>query len=257
MKLANLSAFKPLNAFHRAFSASAIKFCYPKVKAKYPEGFAATGSSAQAWQYYEQKEQLLKCQDAKWRLERLSGTQTSLERKEATLWAEDTILMVKSDPYALVTPCLDHHQYIMKTKLMANLPDMYADVSVEEIASFLKPHVFDAISSYMMQQQATSSLEKDFQFRHDVIGCILKTILAYTSSDNKHLLRSQLDEKCRMEAFWKRSGYEAEDFEEMEECCDDSTDILRFQLQHNCNWQIRTELPLPEVCSPCFRQPHV
>ena len=83
----------------------------------------------------------------------------------------------------------------------------------------------------------------------------MKTMIVQLSASNPHLLRSQLDEDVRVETFWYVGGFTGEGNEcdgrwlDMKLKNNDDAGLVMFQYQHKANWQIRTELPLLDVCT--------
>ena len=223
-------------------ASSSVNF--PEHRGKWPPGLRGLESPDIAWELDEERRNILQITSAKARLEYLSGTRTLEAQKEMQFYPEDSVYMVETNPYRVIPPSLAHFRYTTKTKLLSDtLPVTYDSMDVSHIIKPLKDVALSSLNAIYKPNLYNNKL------RHVFIGEILKAAMSCLCLDNEHLLRAQVDENCRWEAFWKRGGYYLSklDLNKALRGSSEYESWLRFQLLHTCDWQIRTELPLPEV----------
>ena len=167
---------------------------------------------------------------------------------------DDRRTMQLMEPYTTWPADLEYKQYMTKTHVVnGRLPDLYQSVNVDAEAAAIKPLLMDAIVQESEMQYKHQPGDKENN-GHSLWGQIINTLLASLSSNNEHLLRSQYDEDVRIETFWQRLCA----VPEKKVVDDDSKEQKRdplwpemwtTQLKYKANYQIRTELPLPQVCN--------
>jgi len=224
---------------------------YPPVKPRYPPGQYGGLTEACAWNVDAWSNELLAVPKVKERLEKIAG----LETDKRFMWTMEAFDRRPRN--------IDFRQRILKTHIVKDLPGIYTtDEAVTSIYERLKPLLLDHIRlewqnqhGNILEKAATGSASDGElqQFTHHLIGGIVKTMIVELSASNEHLLRSQLDEDVRVETFWYVGGFTGEgnkcdgQWPDMKLKNDEDAGILIFQYRHRANWQIRTELPLPEV----------
>jgi len=227
---------------------------YPPIKPRYPPGQYGRLSEECAWKIDAWRNELLTIPRMKERLENIAGR----------YW--ENRFMWTLGPMDRRPRNIEFRQRLSKTHIMKDLPPGMYGIDDETVCAAyerMRPLLLDYIG-LEWQHHAGTVLEKDAadtasdaelqQLVHNVVGGLLKTMIVELASSNEHLLRSELDEDVRVETFWYVSGFTGEGNK-----CDgqwpdvklrngDDAGILMFQYRHKANWQIRTELPLPEVC---------
>ena len=108
---------------------------YPPVKPKYPPGIWGTITPKRAWERHEILETLMSKPTAKWRLEEMAG-----ELPGKIMWMVEAV-----DPQPGTLP---YKQYITKTHLQRNLPNLYnatEDDILQRLAERVRSQVMDVI----------------------------------------------------------------------------------------------------------------
>lgn len=213
---------------------------YPPIKPKYPPGQWGKISPKHAWRIQDQADELLKIPNVKMRLEKIAGP---YDGKMPFLFGMKLI-----DP---MPGTLDFKQYATKTHVVDGLPDIYAkNADIENSVKGLRPLFVDAIQhqadqyNFLSEQNKIQMPVRRF-FGTRLMGRLLSLCHAGLAATVPHLHRSQLDEDVRVETFWKRGGYDDEYMLKGANFCG----ILTYQIKHRVSCQIRTEMPLPEVCT--------
>ena len=213
---------------------------YPAIKPAYPPGEWGDISRTYCWHIYRQAEESLSHNTAKERLEKLAGEK------------DHKICRVK--PFDNQPRTLGFKQYVTNThRNKRTLPDQ---VYTNEVSSETLTAVKDMIAETVLEEEEylvkyklmkPNLVFKDRQSEldHDFIGLVLRRMVALLSPLASHLTMCQIDESVRCEAFWQRYGFDREDvrFDSYQKW----QGMTRFQMQGMLNWQIRHELPLPNV----------
>lgn len=224
---------------------------YPPIKPRYPPGRYGGLTEACAWDVDAWRNELLTIPKVKERLERIAGSENRF------MWIVEALDRRPRN--------IDFRQRLLKTHIVKDLPAMYTiDDTVNSVYERIRPVLMDHVR-LEWQHQYGDILEKAAggsasdgelqQLVHELVGSIVKTMVVQLAASNEHLLRSQLDEDVRVETFWYVGGFVGEGNEcdgqwpNMKLKGDEDAGILMFQYRHKANWQIRTELPLPEVCN--------
>lgn len=149
--------------------------------------------------------------------------------------------MYKTQPWAKSVGLLSYTQFLTKTHLASGMPNVYDNDNFSIDAGLFKS-VKSSVEATLLQEHEHVFRKGDNsktrkELCHSIIGQIVRSIMASLSADNEHLLRSQLDENVPVKTFWRR---------------DDLTDnrknpLMTLQSSHKADFQIRTELPLPQV----------
>ena len=225
---------------------------YPQPKPRYPPGKWGDMPEWKCWKMHEFGQDMLTIPKIKERLEKIAG-----EKKRVLQLAE---------PFTMWPADLEYKQYMTKTHIInGRLPDLYQSMNVDAEMAVIKPLVINAIvqEAEMQYKHKVSDnvMQNDIGLvrtykSHSLWGQVIRTVLAGLSANNEHLLRSQFDEDVRVETFWQRLCA----VEEEKEVDDDEKkkwkplwpEMRTTQLKHKTNYQIRTELPLPQVCNCSF-----
>ena len=230
----------PVNCQSTATSLQLRESEYPPIKPRYPPGKWGDMPEWKCWKMHELGQDILTIPKVKERLEKIAG--------------DDRRTMQLMEPYTTWPADLEYKQYMTKTHVVnGRLPDLYQSVNVDAEAAAIKPLLMDAIVQESEMQYKHQPGDKENN-GHSLWGQIINTLLASLSSNNEHLLRSQYDEDVRIETFWQRLCA----VPEKKVVDDDSKEQKRdplwpemwtTQLKYKANYQIRTELPLPQVCN--------
>ena len=230
---------------------------YPPVRPKWPPGMGNWDGRLlpnTAWTLHARKEELLGIPVVKERLEKM---------------AERLNYLWRVTPWELSTASLPYMQYITKTHVLHGLPTVYQDLNVDAVYDQVRSAVTDVLVQEHEQHRVferwglnTKPCDRTQRYGvHSVMGHIVRSILACTSADHQHLLRSQLDEDVDVKTFWKRHGFDAEkvyedhDPEKPARLRGRWEGLLTMQYMHNADFQVRTELPLPQVSIPKCKFP--
>ena len=222
---------------------------YPPIKPRYPPGKWGDMPEWKCWKMHEWGQEMLTIPKVKERLEKIAG--------------EKNRFLQLLEPFTVWPADLEYKQFMTKTHFINGLPDLYESMNVDAELALIKPLVIEGIvqesemqykhkvnDNIMQQQSGKVCTYKS----HHLWGQIISILLSSLSANNEHLLRSQYDENVRVETFWQRLCTVQEEKEED----DDSEERKRkplwpemwmAQMKHKTNHQIRTELPLPQVCS--------
>lgn len=222
---------------------------YPPIKPRYPPGQYGGLTEACAWNVDAWRNELLAIPNVKERLEKIAGSENRF------VWLVEAMDRRPRN--------IDFRQRLLKTHVVKDLPGMYTiDETVSSVYEHLRPVLMDYIRLEWQHQHgeilekaaADSASDGELQqLVHHAVGGIVKTMVVQLAASNEHLLRSQLDEDVRVETFWYVGGFTGEgnkcdgQWPDMKLKNDEDAGILLFQYRHKANWQIRTELPLPEV----------
>jgi len=228
---------------------------YPPIKPRYPPGQYGGLTEACAWNVDAWRNELLAIPKVKERLERIAGSENRF------MWIVEAMDRRPRN--------IEFRQRLMKTHIVNDLPEMYnVDEKITSVYEQLRPVLMDQFGLEWQHQhghvlkKAAGGCASDDELRslvHHVVGGIVKTMVVELSASNEHLLRSQLDEDVRVETFWYVGGFTGEgnkcdgQWPDMKLKGDEDAGILLFQYRHRASWQIRTELPLPEVCVDIIR----
>ena len=212
---------------------------YPPVKPKYPPGKWGKLLPKQAWQIHDEAEEIIKeTTNVKFRLEKLAGDSKAKQPHRYGM----KLINVQSDT-------LPYKQFVTKTHTISGLPEeLYNDVDAGQAVSKLRSLIVDEIESEVNQYKFSANekiipSKNRYKFAHRIMGRILTLAVASLSSEHLHLQRSQFDENVRVAAFWKKCGYK-----NIKGILSATWgDIINLQYATNVNYQLRTELPLPEV----------
>jgi len=223
---------------------------YPPIKPKYPPGQFGGLTESCAWDVDAWSKELLAIPKVKERLEKIAGSENRF------MWIVEAMDRRPRN--------IDFRQRLLKTHIVHNLPEMYSvDDAVSSVYERLKPVLMDRVrlewqhrhADVVEKVAAGSATDVELeQLAHDLVGGVVKTMIVELAASNEHLRRSQLDEDVRVETFWYVGGFTGEgnkcdgQWPNMKLKNDEDAGILMFQYRHKANWQIRTELPLPEVC---------
>lgn len=221
---------------------------YPPIKPHYPPGVWGDIADHSAWNIHKLAHNQLSIPRVKERLEKMAG------EKARVLWLLEAVDKRPNN--------LEFKQYITKTHVINGLPtEVYSGIDVENAYSKIKSMIPDLI----LQEHELlhkKKLEKDLKQRgcdesryiaHHLLGSVTRALMASLVPFCGHFVRSQLDEDVRVETFWhfggfsgkerrakgKRIGYKSKDGKDL--------GVVQFQYKHRADWQIRSELPLPEV----------
>ena len=236
--------------FANALAIQDAESLYPPIKSKYPPGHYGSLSEACAWNVDAWRNELLEIPKVKERLEKIAGSENRF------MWIVEAMDRRPRN--------IEFRQRLLKTHIVKDLPGLYTvDEAVTSVYERLRPLLMDHIRAEW-QHQHGNVLEKAAdgsasdselqQLVHHVVGGIVRTMVAELASSNEHLLRSELDEDVRVETFWYVGGFTGEgnkcdgQWPDMKLKDGEDAGILMFQYRHKANWQLRTELPLPEVC---------
>ena len=214
---------------------------YPPVRPRWPPGGWSNMTEKDAWKLHEESLDLKAIPSAKLRLEKLAGTEPEM--------------LVGTYPYAMVPERAKYYKYITKTHIIENeLPQIYKEMDVSHIVNKVKPEIDGKLLDWSKFYSARTDKFSNESVRHSAIGTVLNELISTLSFHNEHLLRSQIDENCRVETFWRRGGYGQPDDTPMEQKHYRSTrlgtmvlEMMKYQYYHRANWQVRTELPLTPV----------
>ena len=220
----------------------AVQVQYPPVKPQYPPGSWGSITPAAAWELHEEACELNDIPKARERLERMAGQRVLPSWRVCSLDAFPGTLTYK--------------QHITRTHVIDDMPPIYGSPEMTaRVAAFseqLKPILIDLLvqeheSHFKVRTKGGDSGQYPDTERHTktypahvLLGQIVNSFYANLASKHEYLLRSQLDENVRVECFWFRGGYEKK--------VTMKHDRYRFQTANSASYQIRTELPLPEVC---------
>ncbi|ESO10084.1 hypothetical protein HELRODRAFT_190373 [Helobdella robusta] len=222
---------------------------YPPIKPKYPAGRWKNISEESAWKIHEISHSILQIPKAKERLEFLAG------EDDRTLWLVA--------PLAPRPNNLSYQKILTKSHIMPDYPNLLKSVNVngdilsESMSLIDDLHHLESISVNHGYSKLSRTINPNFddQHLHNFLVSSIKSLVAFLSGKNEHLLRCEIDENVRVESFWRVTGFEGD-----KKSCDGSWDIvktvndidagvLQFQYRHNANLQIRTELPLNQFVS--------
>ena len=221
---------------------------YPPVKPKYPPGrWSKDMPPKQAWKIHDEGQELLQIPTIKGRLEKLAGP-----------WDRPTKPHYYNVNMYNNAPGLCHlKQYLTKTHIAPNMPSVYDDLDTgNDLAKAfdrLRPLLLEAVQEehdqyiycverppndihLMPDERATRA--------HNLVGRLLNLAMSGLSSERPYLLRSQLDENVRIQTFWRRIG---DNYEKAHGRVGLPTNCLNFETRNIANYQVRTEMPLPEV----------
>jgi len=223
---------------------------YPPIKPRYPPGQYGGLTEECAWDVDAWSKELLAIPKVKERLESIAGSENRF------MWIVEALDRRPRN--------IEFRQRLLRTHVVEALPGMNSlDETVSSVYERLRPALMDHIRLEWQHQRgnilekaaAGSALDGELQqLTHHLVGGIVKTIVVELAASNEQLLRSQLDEDVRVETFWYVGGFTGEgnkcdgQWQNMKLKNDEDAGILMFQYRHRANWQIRTELPLPEVC---------
>ena len=224
---------------------------YPPIKPRYPPGRYGGLNESCAWDLDTWSKELLAIPKMKERLEWIAGSENRF------MWIVEAMDRRPSN--------IEFRQRLSKTHIVKGLPEIYTvDETVDSVYERLKPVLMDQVRLDWQYQhrnvvaKAAVGAAPDGELQrhvHDIVGGIVKTMMVELAASNEHLLRSQLDEDVRVETFWYVGGFTGEGNEcegrwpNMKLKNNEDAGILMFQYRHKADWQIRTELPLPEVCN--------
>jgi len=230
---------------------------YPPIKPRYPPGRYGRLTERSAWDVDAWSNELLAVPNVKERLEKIAGSENRF------MWIVEAMDRRPRN--------IEFRQRLLKTRVVQEYPPPTAAYVSEDAVSSayerLRPVLMDYLGLEWQHQQgnllekaaAGSASDGELQlYVHQLVGGIVKTMLTEMAASNEHLLRSQLDEDVRVETFWYVGGFTGEgnqcegQWPNMKLKPDEEdAGILLFQYQHRADWQVRTELPLPEVCTVC------
>lgn len=233
-----------------ALAVNDIDSIYPPIKPRYPPGRYGGLTESCAWDVLVWSDELLAVPKVKERLEKIAGSENRF------MWIVNAMDRRPRN--------IDFRQRLVKTHIVNDLPGGHAiDDSLSSIYERIKPVLMDQVQLEWQHhdgnilEKAAAGCASDSelqQLAHHLVGGIVKTMVVELGASNEHLLRSQLDEDVRVETFWYVGGFTGEgnkcdgQWPNMKLKNDEDAGILMFQYRHKANWQIRTELPLPEVC---------
>ena len=235
---------------------------YPPIQPRYPPGQYGRLTEVCAWDVEAWRSELLAIPKVKERLERIAGSENRF------MWIVEALDRRPRN--------IEFRQRLLKTHIVKDLPGMCTvDDTVASVYERIRPALMDYVR-LEWQHQHGSILEKAAggsasdselqQLTHHLVGGLVKTMVVELAASNEHLLRSQLDEDVRVETFWYVGGFTGEgnkcdgQWPDMKLKTDadvgkvprkgkgEDAGILLFQYRHKANWQLRTELPLPQVC---------
>ena len=212
---------------------------YPPVKPKYPPGKWGKITPKQAWEIHDEAEEILKEPKVKMRLEKIAGS-----------WQAEKPFMYGLSLMSAAPGTLPYRQYVTKTHLIEGLPELYNEVDSSPALEQLRSSFVDAIEyeadlyNYAVDKNIVLSGRR-FYFAHGMLGRFLDIAMSGMSTTYPHLRRAQLGERVRVETIWKRCGYSGDKAKGIVGV--KYGDIVNFQLKHLASYQVRTELPLPEV----------
>ena len=163
---------------------------YPPVKPKYPPGIWGTMTPKRAWETHETRETLLRKPTAKWRLEEMAG-----ELPGKIMWLVETV-----DPQPGTLP---YKQYITKTHIQRNLPDVYSNAAEDDILQRLAERVRSQVMDVILLEEelcrnkpALRSLSKPESvvpyLRERVTKQIMDVLINNVGYDVPHLLEAQV-----------------------------------------------------------------
>ena len=222
---------------------------YPPIKPRFPPGEWGNMRDKTAWKWHEDGEALLKHDTV---------------RKRLRTFSEEPKNIYKVNGIDRNSEILPYRQFITKTALVDGLPELYSDINVDNNLEVICSRVKDAI----LANQGLLDQTKIYQYRnrpytsevhltaatHNFLSQLVNIVLASTSAHFPHLLTAQVDERARVESFWYKGGYQLE--EEGPPTHNIAgvyrRDALRMYYRNTPNFQIRTELPLSEVCILLF-----
>ena len=220
---------------------------YPPIKPRYPPGQWADMEEWKCWYFHQKALDIQTLPKVKERLEKLSGT---VNRRNTLL----TPLCQSTLPGDI-----EYKQYLTKTHIADGLPDVYSTMNVDNELQLVKPFVLDAILQHECDQHKRTADNSRANKAHSLMGQVLGVLLATLSHSNDHLRRSQFDENVRVESWWKKLVEPDKDaFEKLDE---DSFwrqkrrnwwEFMNVQSKHTASYQIRTEMPLPQVFCRLF-----
>ena len=180
------------NIFSRCYSkitpSGEVK--YPPVKPKYPPGIWGTMAPKRAWERYENREILMCKPTAKWRLEELAFT---LPGK--IMWIVEAV-----DPQPGTLP---YKQYITKTHVQRNLPDLYNNSAEDDMLQRLAERVRSQVRDVILLEEelcrnpssvhSVSDPESVVPLlRERVVKQIIDVLINNVGHDIPHLLEAQV-----------------------------------------------------------------
>ena len=162
---------------------------YPPVKPKYPPGIWGAITPKRAWEKHAILETLMSKPTAKWRLEEMAG-----ELPGKIMWIVDAV-----DPQPGTLP---YKQYLTKTHLQRNLPNLYnaaEDDLLQRLAGRVRSQVMDVIlleEELCRNEPATHSFANPESvapyLRERVVKQIMDVLLNNVGYDVPHLLEAQV-----------------------------------------------------------------
>lgn len=223
---------------------------YPPIKPHYPPGVWGDIADHSAWNIHKIAHDQLSIPRVKERLESMAG------EKARVLWQVKALDRRPNN--------LEFKQHITKTHVVNGLPsEVYSGIDVENAYSKIKSTIPDLIlqeREYLHKKKLDLDLkqrrcDESRYIAHHLLGSVTRALMASLVPFCGHFLRSQLDEDVRVETFWhfggfsgkekqvqgKRIGFKSKDGK--------SLGFVQFQYKHKADWQIRSEMPLPEVSS--------
>ena len=163
---------------------------YPPVKPKYPPGIWGTMTPKRAWETHETRETLLRKPTAKWRLEEMAG-----ELPGKIMWLVETV-----DPQPGTLP---YKQYITKTHLQRNLPDVYNNATEDDILQRLAERVRSQVMDVVLLEEELCRNEPAVRslynhesvvpyLRERVAKQIMDVLINNVGYDVPHILEAQV-----------------------------------------------------------------
>lgn len=224
---------------------------YPPLKPRYPPGAWGNIAEHSAWRVHGLKNDLLAVRTAKERLESLAGQKTRV------LWLVEAMDKRPNN--------LDFKQNLMKTHIVNGLPkQIYDAVNVDDSYGKLKSILPDLMlqeydhlykNKLEMDMNGVVWVDESKYIAQRFLGSVLRTMLSCLSLSSNDLLRCHLDENVRVESFWHVAGFSGKENsakgKRLGFMSKDGVDlgVLLFQYKHIADWQIRTEMALPEFVS--------
>lgn len=206
---------------------------YPPIKPRYPPGKWGGASPKWAWKHHDRAAELRAIPKAKERVEEMAHTEKQYQYH---------VKAYDSTPYTL-----EFKQYVTKSHLVLDqLPLAISGRDVDGYLPKFQSLLEDAILAH--HHHYKHSTDRDAQIsstdKHCLLHQLFNTLLIGLAPENDYLIRTQLDERVRVETFWARGGFVNG---EKPVLGNDGHQVVSFQYHNEAAFQIRAELPLAEV----------
>ena len=220
---------------------------YPAVKPRWPPGNWDTVdcdlSEKLCWRLHDLREEMKGIGKAKERLEKLAGAEDRVFWKVSPF--ENHAGKTSEDLLQFITRT--HHVegdgFPITPFLKDDMDSLILKVKAPIINAILQEHEHQYIYE-LAQGELSSQLDEQNKFRaRRQVKAMANTIISCLAADYPHLLWAQTDEDVRVESFWKTRGFK----DISPKAGVKLYSLLDLHYEHMADWQMRTELPLPDV----------